>query len=318
MRTVYEIRYDNIRQCMNDAGIKTIAELAQKYGKSQGYINNMLGNKPNKKIGEKVARGFEKFFNLSQGYLDKDWIAEGFEPVHIPGKDEIGNRVVTALKDKEETPDSLAASSGIKKTKIQEIISGPNFKTTNLELTKIANVLGVRLEWLLTGEEPMNPPVKVHAYEIDAYENLSEVSDDHTTIPLYDVNLSAGDGAAGYEFVETKYRLPFRIDWLQSENVKKENVKMMRVKGNSMYPILGDGDKVLIDVSDTTVQNNRVYALIVGDELFVKRLRKTYNGGLEIISENSDEFDKITIPPEDLGYVHIIGRVFNKQGKTGL
>lgn len=177
----------------------------------------------------------------------------------------------------------------------------------------IADALGVSLEWLMTGKEP----VKIPAYSIQTYEDINELSSEHTRIPVYQIELSAGTGAAAPEFVETLYELPFRLDWVLSEGVKPENVKIMKVKGDSMLTTLGDGDKVLLDVGNRLVEDNRVYAIVLNDDVYVKRLFRTYNGGMDIVSDNED-FDKVTIPPDELHYVYIIGRVFHKMGNSGL
>lgn len=159
--------------------------------------------------------------------------------------------------------------------------------------------------------------VKIPAYSIQAYEDISEVSSEHAKIPVYQIELSAGTGATAPEFVETVYELPFRLDWVLSEGVKPENTKVMKVKGDSMLTTLGNGDKVLIDVGCRLVEDNRVYAIVLNDDVYVKRLFRTYNGGLDIVSDNED-FDKVTIPPDELHYVYIIGRVFHKMGNSGL
>lgn len=209
------------------------------------------------------------------------------------------------------TQEELSQKVGVGISTINKLETRDN--KSSQKASELADALGVSLEWLVAGVEP----VKIPAYSIQAYEDISEVSNDHAKIPVYQIELSAGTGATAPEFVETIYELPFRLDWVLSEGVKPENVKVMKVKGDSMLTTLGNGDKVLIDVGCRLVEDNRVYAIVLNDDVYVKRLFRTYNGGLDIVSDNED-FDKVTIPPDELHYVYIIGRVFHKMGNSGL
>jgi phage repressor protein C with HTH and peptisase S24 domain len=57
------------------------------------------------------------------------------------------------------------------------------------------------------------------------------------------------------------------------------------VSGESMYPTLKNGDTILIDISRGW-QGDGIYLIRIGTDLLVKRLKKSINHQLSIISDN--------------------------------
>lgn len=69
---------------------------------------------------------------------------------------------------------------------------------------------------------------------------------------------------------------------------------------------------------DRRVIDDSVYAIVLADQLKVKRLRRRRDGGLSIISENAARHPVEDVPAEDLHTVYIVGRAFDKSGRGGL
>lgn len=142
--------------------------------------------------------------------------------------------------------------------------------------------------------------------------------DGDVTIDVADIELSAGAGAAAPEFAETHYRHTYRAAWLRSEGVKDTStLRRCRVRGSSMERTLYNGDMVLIDTARTRLVDDAVFALVLADQLLVKRLRRRPDGGIIVVSDNP-EYDPVEIELRDIEQVRIIGRVIEKSGKGGL
>lgn len=139
-----------------------------------------------------------------------------------------------------------------------------------------------------------------------------------SAVEVADIELSAGAGAQSPEFVETRFRHTYRLDFLRAEGVTDTSkIKRCRVRGDSMERTLFHGDMVTINTGDRRVIDNSVYAIVVADQLKVKRLRRRRDGGLLIVSDN-ERYPVEDVPPDELEHVHIIGRVFDRSGKGGL
>lgn len=196
-------------------------------------------------------------------------------------------------------------------------------------LLDAARVYKVKPDWLAMKTEedgyPWEPEdgqrVKVHAYEIRAVDG-EDGADPETDamIPVHDIEVSGGPGAIIPEFVETKYRLPYQIDWLNKWKAKPEDILIARVRGSSMEPILWDGDKAVIHRGRRHVADGRVFSVIYGGEARVKRLYRLADGSLRVNSANSDkdQYPDEVIPHSELGSVYVIGQVIDKMGSGGL
>lgn len=71
MKSVYDIRRDNLRQMMKTWGGPT--SLAKKLGHANGsYVAQLAGPHPSREVSEKVAREIEQKLGLQFGWLDQE------------------------------------------------------------------------------------------------------------------------------------------------------------------------------------------------------------------------------------------------------
>lgn len=187
----------------------------------------------------------------------------------------------------------------------------------------LSALLGVPLEyWHGVEQDAENVrPVRVHAYEVrgaDGGDGLDHATD--VEIPVYDIDVSGGPGAVVPEYVETRYKLPFQIEWLRKSHAKPEDIRIAMVRGSSMEPTLWNGDKVVIHTGQVRIRNDRVFALIYGNEARVKRLSVTADGKLRIVSDNPDKtrYPDEYVDADAMDQVYIIGQVIDRMGGGGL
>lgn len=111
--------------------------------------------------------------------------------------------------------------------------------------------------------------------------------------------LETSDSIVGY--------YAFRTDFLGREHISEQHSVLMDVRGDSMEPLLKDGDTVLVDQSDTQPLDGRIYVVTLGDELRVKRIQKGL-AGILLRSENPRYAD-IPVEGVALESFRIHGRV---------
>ena len=109
--------------------------------------------------------------------------------------------------------------------------------------------------------------------------------DEFVFIPYYDVRLSAGIGL----WVDNEQpinTLAFRAEWLQTFVTSQfDKLSVVKVSGDSMEDILKNNDTILIDHTQNEVRDG-LYALRIGNEVFVKRIQRLPNK-LLVISANA-------------------------------
>ncbi|WP_311742887.1 S24 family peptidase [Pseudomonas aeruginosa] len=111
-------------------------------------------------------------------------------------------------------------------------------------------------------------------------------------------------GAKAHTFLRS---LPLRAQ-LEQEGLEPTRMSAVRVGGDSMEPLLSDGDAVVIDHDLRTVRDEAIYVIRVGDQLYAKRLQRQFDGSIAIISENKAYKDMV-VPKDQLSDLDIIGRV---------
>lgn len=160
----------------------------------------------------------------------------------------------------------------------------------------------------------------VKAYEIRAVDGDDGIdADKEVMVAVVDVELSAGSGSQ-VEFIETKYRLPYQIEWLRKMGVRDpDHVRLMAVRGDSMERTLFDGDKVLVHLHDTRLKSDAVFAIMLDGEAKVKRLFNSVSG-VRIVSDSPDKarYPDELVTPDQADRLNIIGRAIHRQGSSGL
>lgn len=141
-----------------------------------------------------------------------------------------------------------------------------------------------------------------------AWETLDDLPDPsaYVTVPLFDVRVSAGDGAQWVEHPAAEV-LVFRRRWFQAKGLKPAACRAVTVRGSSMEPGLRDGDTVLIDTADTVIADDAVFALLLHGDLYIKRLFRLPGGGVELASDNPRHPTR-QIVGSDLDALLILGR----------
>lgn len=121
------------------------------------------------------------------------------------------------------------------------------------------------------------------------------------------VEAAAGHGAlADMEY--ERESLTFNRQWLRKLGVDPNRLSIINVLGDSMVPTLAHGDSILVNEADHfEARREGVYVLRRGDELIVKRLRKSAQADqLLVTSDNAASPSPGELP---LSEVAIIGRV---------
>ena len=231
----------------------------------------------------------------------------------------------------------FARRCGIKYTTLRGYLDG---KVPGLDMAaKIAEANGVSIDWLYGLQAPQHSAGDlqvdvagggrkrlVGSYDPDADENDEGYS--HETWkpripgarPEIDVRLGAGEGSVGQMLTigsnggTSGHRVV--AEWVLPEaflvGVMEANAArtiVMEVVGDSMQPTYQPGDRVIVDLAQTKLVADTVYAISDGySEPQIKRLQRvpfSQPARVRIISDNPAlQTDEV-----ELDRVHIIGRI---------
>lgn len=124
-----------------------------------------------------------------------------------------------------------------------------------------------------------------------------------------DIGASAGPGAIPQdEAAFDTFR--FSRHWLAEQGLEGAQLSAITVEGDSMEPLLRDGDEILIDRAPRPFRDG-VHVVRLGDTLMVKRVAQAGAGRFALLSQN------LAYPPVEVSAneIEVIGRVVWKGGR---
>ncbi|WP_444453181.1 XRE family transcriptional regulator [Rhodobacter capsulatus] len=222
----------------------------------------------------------------------------------------VGSRLKRCAAAKKMTEADIAAAIGMSKPAVNHYLNDRRQMAFE-HLVTLADIFGVTTDFLLTGNTAP-PPNWIDEDELVRAQvagiNGPKLTDaDYALVCLSRAHVSAGPGHVPPE--EHFYgSLAFNRAWLKREGVNPAAASLVRVKGDSMEPTLHDGSTVLVDHQrrDPAVRRG-IYALRIGEEVFVKRLEKV--GDVLVITSDNPTHSSRALGGRELADVEVIGRV---------
>jgi phage repressor protein C with HTH and peptisase S24 domain len=136
---------------------------------------------------------------------------------------------------------------------------------------------------------------------------------DWVEVPRLSLEASAGPGStsgatAAEEIPFDAFRFSRR--WLRENGLEPAQLSAIRVMGDSMDPLLRDGDEILVDRTPRPFREG-VHVIRLGEALHVKLLQAVPPGSLRLISKNA-AYEPVEVAMSD---VDVVGRVVWKGGR---
>ncbi|HHK6008332.1 TPA: helix-turn-helix transcriptional regulator [Neisseria subflava] len=192
------------------------------------------------------------------------------------------------------TLDEFAEKIGEKPTRLKDVLRGKQRPPLEM-IQSIVENFQIDANWLI-GKGGNFHPIE----EID--------KDEYAYIPMYDVEVSAGNGAAAYGVAEPANHLAYRKDWLKLRGLFAKDLNCVTARGDSMEPTIHSKDTLLVDTSKNNPRDGQIYVIRSGDTLWVKRIQKQIDGSLLLISDN-DTYPPMSLMLADHPDIQVIGQV---------
>nr|WP_256448909.1 S24 family peptidase [Methylosinus sp. KRF6] len=128
-------------------------------------------------------------------------------------------------------------------------------------------------------------------------------------VPIRDVAAAAGAGMVNHS-AEVVDRLPFSRALLRRYGVNPDRAEFIRAAGDSMEPTIRSGELVLVDRSKRELRADAIYAIDLGEDVRIKRIRRNFDGSLTLISDNKALYPEEHLSSADAERLTIRGRAF--------
>jgi phage repressor protein C with HTH and peptisase S24 domain len=173
----------------------------------------------------------------------------------------------------------LATEAQVNRSFVYDILYGRSQNPKKKKLERLAGRLRVEVDWLITG----------HGF-VEGDEPGREGDAAYVTIRSVKVSPSMGGGRI-VEEVEEGEPLQFLSRWVRNTlKVQPDDLRIMRVEGDSMEPTLLDRDTVLVDLTKKTPSPPGIFVLNDGMGLVAKRVEIVPHSEplrLRIVSDNA-------------------------------
>jgi len=223
--------------------------------------------------------------------------------------DTMAERLKRALTLRGMSPSDLIARKVLSKAGIYFLLDGTTTaeKVRATTISNLSKALQVNPDWLQYGRGPIEGS------------NHASNDDDYVSVVGYSqaVGLGAG-GTEAEEYAET-HKLKFKASSLRRRGIHNHPLAVYYGKGDSMEPIINDGDAILFDTSDTKPVDGALYVIQVDGqaypEYYVKRAL-VLDGAVYFQSDNPAgdhhwrkprRMDSKREPISVIGRVHWIG-----------
>ena len=226
----------------------------------------------------------------------------------------LGKRIKFGLEKEGKSQADLSKYTGIKSATVSQWCSDKVKALKSDNALRVAKFLRVNNNWLVTGK---GSPF---------LEDIISIPDDvlppdgYIQIKEYALKCGAGPGTTPtFDEINDTKPASYQESFFKSLGINPKDCKRFSVDGDSMIPTLYPNDKILVNTADNQkIDNNKVYAIVIDDEVRVKRLIRKINGDLIIRSDNAAYQDEIIEHDNENIYFSIIGRVVEKSGCGGL
>lgn len=200
--------------------------------------------------------------------------------------DNLSFRLEQARKNAQLTRDEVvqlaSQTSGFSRSSLQDWEQQESSREPKLEyLFDLARIYGVHPWTLMTGEQLLQSSQNVH------------------WLALLDMNNQSTD---------LSYPLPNW--WLNERAIDASQLVGYLYKGDTMSPLIGNDAVVIVNKQQNQLIDGAVYALLINNELFIRRIQRLPTG-LKIISDNQ-KYSAFDISQEQLkerDFLAVIGQV---------
>ena len=226
---------------------------------------------------------------------------------------ELKNRIQSAMDYAQINGKELSILTRLTTAAISQYKTGKLLTLNAMAAQKIADALGVNVEWLVTGEGNMIKPNIISLDDADS----DKLPAGFVQIPEYKICFGAGEAEEPtYEEIQDCVPAYFRSSFFSDRGINPKNCRRFKVIGDSMIPLINSGDYITVDCTPQDyIENNQIYALVFDHSLRVKRLIKSFKT-LTIRSDNQIYPDEVLTLEEAAQMIHIIGKVIERSGSV--
>lgn len=171
---------------------------------------------------------------------------------------------------------------------------------------RIALNLGVSRQWLVDGTDlPFAKQATAPSIDVTA----SLVAGQGT--PVYDIDVTAGTMPRSMMFADDQI-----VGWINLPDVDT-NCRIIKVSGDSMKPVICNGDYVAIrELTNTQhIFWGQIYVVLLDDFRLIKYVRRHPDASMVTLRSANKEYDDMDIPRRDIRDLMIVQQILRMDNR---
>ena len=174
-------------------------------------------------------------------------------------------------------------------------------------LNRLVVNLGVSKEWLLDGTDLPFGKTPMRLDSPDGHMALMN-GDAISATPVYDVDATAGASSGRNELFSNENI----VGWVNLPNMSP-NCRIVRVSGDSMAPVIQDGDFVAVrEVSNPNqIYWGQIYVVQLDDFRVVKYLRRHTDPNMVVLRSENPHYDDMDVRRTDIHEMLLVQHVLH-------
>ena len=176
-------------------------------------------------------------------------------------------------------------------------------------LNRIVVNLGVSKDWLLDGVDLPFGKAPARIDYPDAGKLVATgLSDTVTATPVYDVDATAGASSGRNELFSNENI----VGWVNLPNMSP-NCRIVRVSGDSMAPVIGDGDFIAVrELSNPNqIYWGQIYVVQLYDFRLVKYVRRHTDPNMVVLRSENPNYDDMDVRRTDIHEMLLVQHVLH-------
>lgn len=219
----------------------------------------------------------------------------------------VADQLKILMKEHNVTQRKIAEIAGVSAPAVKKWFDGDTKNIATKYSIKIANYFNVSIEWLTNGVGCRYiSESKQHQEQPVAGHELITIPNNKQNSYLYKYNILDDNQEKSITF---DYSL---LKYTGTEPGKTEFIKVDR---NNMAPLLFDGEYAIIDTGNKDIEDGKIYALYIFEQIRINRLYKKIDGSIILKNENK-AFDDDVIPEDRRDIAKVLGKVIARFGSV--
>lgn len=217
----------------------------------------------------------------------------------------VADQLRILMKEHNVTQRKIAEIAGVSAPAVKKWFDGDTKNIATKYSIKIAKYFNVSIEWLTNGVGNR------YLSDDKGFMERAEKGHELITIPNNNMNCFCSFINKFGENQEKAITLDYAL--LKYTGVEPGKTEFIKVDRNNMAPLLFDGEYAIIDTSKSFIEDGKIYALYIFDQIRINRLYRKIDGALILKNENK-AFDDDIVPEDRKEIVKVLGKVVARFG----